>query len=471
MVFYIAFAIYIILGTIIAIVSRRMGIKSARDYYVAGSRVRGLLAAGTYAATTYSAFMMIGLVGLAYETGVGALGFELIYLLATVVLLSTAGYAIWRLSKERGWLSPSQMLGDLYSFRALSLAAAAVYLVVMLPYTAAQVQGLAIVLKMGGISYEVGVLAGALLVILWIVIGGMWSVITTDLYQALLMLAGALTYIGIALSLASNSGSDIFPSLGDAGYLGLTGFWKLHVFLAYSLPWVFFAITNPQVVARLFVQRDEGSYKRSVAYFAAYGFIYTLIAVMIGLIARGLALGGIIPGDLKRDAVTPYILSMFPVGAATVVLLSIAAAATSTANSIILAVSSSVYKDLLGERGSYGKVGATINAALTGLAGLIAYMRIGYIVDLSVLSSVLLLPIAPITLLGLVVRGRAGRALKYSALISLIVGVAMGLAHFLIYGAAKTFFAVYYGLPLSAWVLIISTAVLLLGLSIDRSKA
>lgn len=470
MLFYVAFAIYVILGTIIAVVSRRMGIRSARDYYIAGSRVGGLLAAGTYAATTYSAFMMIGLVGLAYETGVGALGFELIYLLATVVLLSTAGYAIWRLSKERNWISPSQMLGDLYGSRALSLAAAAIYLVVMLPYTAAQVQGLAIVLRAGGISYEAGVLAGALLVILWIVIGGMWSVAATDLYQAFLMMAGALTYIGMVSSLASSSG-DLLAPLGDAGYLGLTSFWKPHVFLAYSLPWIFFAITNPQVVARLFIQRDEGSYKRSVAYFAAYGFLYTLIAIVIGLMARGLALKGAIPGDLKRDAVTPYILGMLPASAAAIVLLSIAAAAISTANSIILAVSSSVYKDLLGERGDYGKVGAIINAALSGLAGLIAYMRVGYIVDLSVLSSVLLLPIAPITLLGLAVRGGAGRILKRSALISLLVGVAMGLAHFISYGAARTFFAVYYGLPLSAWVLIVSSAILLLGLLIDRSKA
>jgi SSS family solute:Na+ symporter len=97
----IALLIYFTVGTIIAYISRRMGVKSASDYYVAGGRMGALLAAGTYAATTYSAFMMVGLVGLTYQTGVGALGFELIYLVSTVTILSTLGFRIWKLAKTR----------------------------------------------------------------------------------------------------------------------------------------------------------------------------------------------------------------------------------------------------------------------------------------------------------------------------------------------------------------------------------
>ncbi|MEM4579335.1 MAG: sodium:solute symporter family protein, partial [Thermosphaera sp.] len=87
----VALGMFVLIGTFIAILSRRMGVKSASDYYVAGGRMGALLATGTYAATTYSAFMMIGLVGLTFQTGIGALGFELIYLVATVFMLSTLG--------------------------------------------------------------------------------------------------------------------------------------------------------------------------------------------------------------------------------------------------------------------------------------------------------------------------------------------------------------------------------------------
>jgi len=56
----------------------------------------------TYAATTYSTFMMIGLAGLTFATGVATLGFELAYLASTVLLLSTVGVFVWRMARERG---------------------------------------------------------------------------------------------------------------------------------------------------------------------------------------------------------------------------------------------------------------------------------------------------------------------------------------------------------------------------------
>ncbi|RLG79916.1 MAG: sodium:solute symporter family protein, partial [Thermoprotei archaeon] len=95
MIYIFVLALYFITGTIIALISRRIGIKSTIDYYVAGYRLSGLLAAMTYAATTYSAFMMIGLVGFAYATGIGAFGFENLYLLTTTFLLAFFAPRVW----------------------------------------------------------------------------------------------------------------------------------------------------------------------------------------------------------------------------------------------------------------------------------------------------------------------------------------------------------------------------------------
>jgi len=65
--------IYAILGTLIALYSR--GAKTQESFFIGDRNISGVVSALTYAATTYSAFMMVGLVGLAYATGVGALGF------------------------------------------------------------------------------------------------------------------------------------------------------------------------------------------------------------------------------------------------------------------------------------------------------------------------------------------------------------------------------------------------------------
>ncbi|MCX8176376.1 MAG: sodium:solute symporter family protein, partial [Candidatus Bathyarchaeota archaeon] len=45
--------------------------KGLEEFYLAGRKVTGFVAALTYAATTYSVFMMVGLVGLTYAYGVG----------------------------------------------------------------------------------------------------------------------------------------------------------------------------------------------------------------------------------------------------------------------------------------------------------------------------------------------------------------------------------------------------------------
>jgi SSS family solute:Na+ symporter len=69
---------------------RRMG-AGASEFFIGGRRMQGFVSGMTYAATTYSAFMLVGLVGLTYRSGVGALGFEMTYLIFTVLFLVVFG--------------------------------------------------------------------------------------------------------------------------------------------------------------------------------------------------------------------------------------------------------------------------------------------------------------------------------------------------------------------------------------------
>ncbi|MEM2009804.1 MAG: sodium:solute symporter family protein [Thermosphaera sp.] len=468
----VALGMFVLIGTFIAILSRRMGVKSASDYYVAGGRMGALLATGTYAATTYSAFMMIGLVGLTFQTGIGALGFELIYLVATVFMLSTLGLKIWSLSRARGWISPSQMIGDLYQSKTLATVTASLYLFAMLPYTVAQIQGLGILLQISGLEYMYGVILGAFVIVLWILLAGIWSVASTDLYQGLLMLTGGVVYLSWMVGTVQEK-TDLWQSIkivGEQGYLGITSFWSPQVFLAYTIPWIFFAITNPQVVSRLYVHKNSAVFKRSVVLFSIYGFIYTLIAVGVGILARVMAVSGLIPGNLARDAVTPHILSLMSPVLSALISVSIMAAAISTANSIVLTVSSSIFKDILNSRETSLRTAFLLNLVLTMVASALALLRLGYIVDLSVLTSVILLPLAPITIVGVLRHGRPSKISSICAVIAIVIGSGIAMYSFITIGALKTFFASYLYLPLSAWVLIISTIIVVAGALIDERK-
>lgn len=59
-------------------------------YFLGDRKMGGFVSALSYSATTYSAFMLVGLAGLTYRGGIGALGFELIYLMG-VSLISFFG--------------------------------------------------------------------------------------------------------------------------------------------------------------------------------------------------------------------------------------------------------------------------------------------------------------------------------------------------------------------------------------------
>ena len=76
-------AIYLLVAIGIAILSRQRpakgGSESMSGYFLGNRQMNGFVSALSYSATTYSAFMMVGLAGLTYAGGVGAFGFEIIY--------------------------------------------------------------------------------------------------------------------------------------------------------------------------------------------------------------------------------------------------------------------------------------------------------------------------------------------------------------------------------------------------------
>lgn len=476
--YFLVLSLYFIIGTGIAVYSRRRGVKTTSDYFVAGYRLGGFLSAMTYAATTYSAFMMIGLVGFAYATGVGAFGFELSYLLATMSLLAILSHRVWGMARERKWISPAEMLGDLYGSRALSVIVAIIYLFALLPYITAQLVGLGSLVQGIGLEYLVGIILGALIIFLWTYLAGIWSVASTDAYQGLWMITSAIIFLLwlVAFYLPSRGLSlgDATRILGENGLLGITGFWKTSVFLAFTLPWLFFAVTNPQVVQRLYMPRDERALKSMVRYFIVFGLAYTVIVTLVGLLARALTLEGLLPDLVKtRDLVTPTLLRLTHPVLGAIVFTSIVAAAISTADSIILTLSSTTTRDLYSKLAVKPKprleltIGYTTIVALTVIVSFLAWLRPGFVVELSVLSSVILLPLAPITLTAWmkpeIVKGKAPYAIT-----ALVIGVGIGVYASLIYGAKGAFIATWLGLPISAWILIASTTIVLIGIVVGR---
>jgi len=469
--------LYLLLGTALAIYSRRRLAGTEQDFYVASGRLGGFLSAMTYAATTYSSFMIVGLVGLAYTTGVGALGFELVYFVGTLMLLVLFARRVWSLARQRGWVTPGEMLSELYGSRAVGATIGLVYLFAMIPYASAQLRGVGE--SLGGLGgsdtyFYLGVALGAFLVLSWSLLAGIWSVALTDAFQGLWMLTSAiLLLVWVFLKLySSNIGvAEVSSALEAVGFSGPGGFWSIHVFLAFTVPWIFFAVTNPQVVQRLFMPRDSKSLSTMIRLFAVFGITYTVTVTLIGLLARA----GVERGTLsivveRRDDVTPGLLGIANPVISALVFTSIVAASVSTANSILLTLAGTVARDIVsvGREKARLRVGYVVAALITVAMVAIAASGAGYIVQLSVLSSLLLLSIAPPTL-------AAWIGVK-SHPIPIVLAVLSGPAIMLV-EALKcklnylvAFFSAPLGIPVSTLILAVSSVLVAMGVLVRKMK-
>jgi SSS family solute:Na+ symporter len=190
---YLALAAYTFLGFAVAWAARKGMGRGLADFFLANRTLGGAVNALSYSATTYSAFMMVGLAGLTYRAGVGALGFELVYL-SGLVLAAFFGPRFWFAAKLRGYVSPAEMLGDRYESRAVTLVAAGASLLFLIPYTSVQLMGIAYLLQelsQGAVPYVAGVLWATFLALAWARVGGLRSVAWTDAFQALVMLVSS----------------------------------------------------------------------------------------------------------------------------------------------------------------------------------------------------------------------------------------------------------------------------------------
>ncbi len=403
-IIYLCLFLYFIIGSLIA---RRAGGKATgdiNDFFLAGRSLGGIVSALTYSATTYSAFMLVGLAGFTYIGGVGALGFELIYL-SGLVLVAFFGPRFWLVGRKYNYLTPTEMLGDRYQSKAVAVVSAVAAVIFLIPYSAVQLIGIGALLEGisgGAIPYLVGVGIAAFIAVYWTWTGGLKAVAWTDSLQAAVMLTVAILSVIFIAYRGFGGFGGMFSQLETQypSWLAVPGpgFFNINTFVGLTLPWFFFSLSNPQVSQRLFVPRSLGQMRIMVMGFLVFGFIYTLVSILWGFSARLL-----LPDLAIADNATPLLLGLdvVPSVLALLVMLGISAAAVSTVNSIILTLSSMVCRDVFKNvsKENYESkellIGKIFVPLFTVVIVAFATLRLDLIASLSVASSAGLLVMVP----------------------------------------------------------------------------
>ena len=424
----ISLIIYFLIVTFLSIFSMKYLRRTSEGFFIAGREIGGFVASLTYAATTYSAFMMVGLVGFSYLTGVGALGFELVYLVGTIMLLTLLGEKIWKISREKGYITPAEFFAKEFGSVFLSIFITLMCLISLIPYISIQFIGTGLLLeRVFGLKFSFGILIASIIIIITTLTSGMRSVAWTDsllgilmIFSSLILLTWFLNHFGV-----ENISSGIYEAKDILKFPN--NFWSFEKFIIFITPWFFFAITNPQVFQRLFIPKDEKSLRNMIVYFSIYGFIYTLFVTFFGISLRGLSEIGLFEKISDRDLVMPTLLSIAPIPLAILVILGIISAAATTANSILLTLSSMIVRDFIL---NFKKVRENEQIILGRIFVILflpviiyfSFLRPGFIVELAVLSSTLLLPLVPI-LIAIIMDKKD----KISAILTVLFGYILAL--------------------------------------------
>lgn len=344
--------VFAAVGVTLSIIATRANRGTVADYYLAGRKTGSIVAGLSYAATTYSAFMLVVLTGLTYRGGVGALGFELVYF-AGLSLLVLFAPRYWLAAKKWGFISPAEMFGARFGDRRVARTMAFISMLFLLPYCTTQMAGIGLLLSgVSADSFDLfqAVLVGAVLAIMWTLFAGLRSVAWTDALQAAVMMVSAL--IAVAFAIAALGGFGGFVSLtleNNAEWLSVPGpgLWSVGTFIALSVPWFFFAISNPQVSQRLFIIKDFRSMRNMILWVLGFGLVFTHVAVIWGFAALQLT-----PGLENTSRASPALLTsgVIPVPVVLLLVVGILAAAISTLDSIALTMGSMVARDFV--RGS-----------------------------------------------------------------------------------------------------------------------
>jgi solute:Na+ symporter, SSS family len=343
-----ALSIYIIIGIVIAVLARKNLGAGMNEFFLANRQLGGFVSAMTYAATTYSAFMMVGLAGLTYKLGVGALGFELTYLcgLALVVFF---GPRFWLVGRKFDYLTHAQLLADRYANKAVGIVASLLCLIFLIPYAAIQLMGIGYLLKVvskGAIPLLAAMAIATVLAIVWSNITGLRSVAWTDALQAIIMLLTSIITLWFVVDRGFGGFSNFFDRMNSEipQLLAGPGLFKFNVFFGLALPWLFFSLSNPQVTQRLFVPKSVRAFKQMIGGFLIFGFIYNIVSVLWGFSAKLL-----LPNLPSADLATPSLLALnlVPKGIAIIVMVGILSAAISTIDSILLSLSSMCTRDIV----------------------------------------------------------------------------------------------------------------------------
>ena len=342
--------------------------KSAEGFYLGGRGLGPLVTAMSAEASDMSSWLLMGLPGVAYLSGVADASWTAIGLaLGTYLNFLLVAKRIRRYSVQLDAITIPSFISKRYGEKkpVIMCIASLVILIFFVPYVAS---GLAAIGKLFnslfGWNYMLAVVIGAVVIISYTSVGGFSAVATMDLIQSIIMTTALVIITVFGISQAGGVDAVVENAKSMAGYLSFvqihdptTGTAKPYelINIASMLAWGLGYFGMPHILVRFMAIRDEKELSLSRRIAAVWVVISMTVAVCIGMIGNSVSKAGKIPmleGSASETVIVQIsnLLSTFGVVAAVVaglILAGILAATMSTADSQLLAAASAFSENML----------------------------------------------------------------------------------------------------------------------------
>lgn len=341
---------------------------SVDDFYLGGRKLGPFVTAMSAEASDMSSWLLMGLPGVAYLSGLAEASW-------TAIGLAVGTYLNWlivarrirRYSNHLDAITVPQFFSKRWGDdrNLLSAIAAVVIIIFFIPYLASGFSACGkLFASLFGTSYVTAMLISAAVIVIYTVMGGFLAASFTDLIQSIIMTVALIVVLSFGVAQAGGLDAVMDNAQSLAGYLSLT---QTHDAVtggasSYSLlticsllAWGLGYFGMPHILLRFMAIEEEKKLALSRRVATVWVVISMGVAIFIGVVGNGMTKAGAMEQLADSETIIVQIASLishygiFAALIAGVILAGILAATMSTADSQMLAASSSVSQNLLVE--------------------------------------------------------------------------------------------------------------------------
>ena len=288
--------------------SKKGGGDSADEFYLGGRKLGALVTAMSAEASDMSSWLLMGLPGVAYLTGIADAGW-------TAIGLAVGTYLNWLIVAKRlrrySVACDAITIPDFFSRRyrdeknILMCIAALVILIFFIPYTASGFKAVGTLFNsLFGVNYHVAMIVGAVVIIGYTVLGGFMAVSTTDLIQSIVMSIALVIIVFFGVSVAGGWDAVADNARSLTGYLSMTHIHNMadntassygFITILSTLAWGLGYFGMPHILLRFMAISHEDKLKTSRRIASVWVVISMFVAILIGIIGYSASVAGSIP--------------------------------------------------------------------------------------------------------------------------------------------------------------------------------